>query len=317
MSEISEKLPVPNDRETLFSKNIIIDGKNFTYVKSREFSPVSIYVMENLFLKTGPKDVLIKELDFQKHLFELGFPVPKIIAQGEDKGMFYFIEESLGKNNLENIFLQDTREHGEISNEHFSEFMNITKIYTISQIKTSTECEGKERFTKDLLRDDEINTEIPSLTQKTNQAVKKALDALSVFPTVLTHGDFHPANLFPKGVIDLEGFALAPIGYDLLANIYSAHILIHPGKKNVTHKMYSFTRKQINQYLDEIDKIFIINELPKPSEYKNHFIFLRLIWATVRMQRWPKTQTQRYELYDKILSEYLKGGNIENLLVNY
>ena len=143
MSEISEKLPAPNTRETLFSKNIIIDGKIFTYMKSREFSPILIYEGENIFLKTGPKDVLIKELDFQKHLFELGFPVPKIIAHGEDKGVFYFIEESLGKNNLENIFLQDMKEKKEISEEHFNQFLNITKINAFSQIKTSTECDGK------------------------------------------------------------------------------------------------------------------------------------------------------------------------------
>lgn len=317
MSEISEKLPAPNTRETLFSKNIIIDGKIFTYVKSREFSPISIYVRENLFLKTGPKDILEKELNFQKHLFELGFPVPQVMGEGKKDNAFYFFEESLGDNNMEYTFLQDMKEQKEISEEHFNQFLNITKIYAISQIKTSTECDGKEKFTKDLLRDDEINTEISSLTHKTNQAVKKALDALYVFPTVLTHGDFHPANLFPKGVIDLGGFALAPMGYDLLANIYTANILIYSKKKNATHKMYNFTRKQINQYLDEIDKIFVINGLPKLSEYKNHFIFLRLIWATVRMHKWPKTQMQRYELYDKILNEYLKGSNIDNLLGNY
>jgi hypothetical protein len=81
--------------------------------------------------------------------------------------------------------------------------------------------------------------------------------------------------------------------------------------------MYSFTKEQINQYLNEIDKTFTINGLPKPSKYKDHFIFLRLIWATVKMQKWPKIQIQRYELYEKILNEYIKGDNIENTLINY
>lgn len=316
MSKTPEKLPVPDTVENMAYKNINIDGKVFTHVKAREFSPVSIYKGGNYFLKTGPKDILEKELNFQKHLVELGFPVPKVITEEED-GTLYFIEESLGNDNLENIFSQDMKERKEISDEHFNQFLSITKIYANSQIKTNTECNGKEKFTKYLLRDDVMNEEIPKLTHKTNQAVKKAIDALSVFPTVLTHGDFHPSNLFPEGVIDLEGFSFAPMGYDLLTNIYTTYILFSSDKNNESRRMYNFTRQQINQYLSEIDEIFVVNGLPKLSEYKDHFIFLRLIWATVRMHRWPKTQMQRYELYEKILDEYMKGNNIENILINY
>lgn len=317
MSDIHEKSPILNTTEALMSKNIIIDGEVFTYVKSREFSPILIYKGKNIFLKTGPKNILEKELNFQKHLVELEFPVPKIIKEGEEKGKFFFIEESLGNNNLENIFSQDMKERKEISEEHFNQFLEIAKIYANSQVKTNVECANKERFTKHLLRDDLMNEEIPKLDHKTNQAVKKALDALSVFPTVLTHGDFHPSNLFPKGVIDLEGFAFAPMGYDLLTNIYTTYILFFPDKNKESRRMYNFTQKQIEQYLNEIDKIFLVNGLPKLSEQKDHFIFLRLIWATVRMHRWPKTQIQRYERYEKILNAYLKGGSLENLLINH
>lgn len=103
----------------------------------------------------------------------------------------------------------------------------------------------------------------------------------------------------------------------MLTNIYTTYILFFSDKNQESHRIYSFTKKQIKQYLNEIDKIFVINDLPKPSEYKDHFIFLRLIWATVRMQRWPKTQMRRYELYEKTLNEYLEGNNIEDMLISH
>ena len=266
MFEAPEKLPTSN---TETAKNINIGGEVFTYVKTREFAAVSIYEGRNCFLKTGPRDIIEKESGFQKRLFELGFPVSRIMNTGEEGGVFYFIEESLGKDNFQNTFSQDIEEQKIVSDEHFNQLVGITKIYANSQIKTRTECNNKERFTKYLLLDDEMNEELPDLTHRTNQAVKKALDALSVFPTVLTHGDFHPSNLFPKGVIDLEGFAYAPLGYDILTNIYATHIFSSEKNKE-SRKKYNFTRNQIGQYLNEIDEIFVINDLPKLSNYKDH-----------------------------------------------
>lgn len=310
MSETPEKLPVPCIDKIV--KNITLDGEVFTYIKKREFTPVSIYRGKSSFLKTGSKDILEKEFNFQKHLFELGFPVPSVMNIGEEGGTFHFTEESLGEDNFEDSFSKDANENKEISDEHFRQFIEITRKYADSQIKTSGECNDHERFTQSLLRHDLINEEIPDVVYKTNEALKKALDAISIFPVVLTHGDFHAANIFPKGIIDFEGSAYAPFGYDLLANIYAPYIF--SSKKSEIK--YSFTEGQVKQYLDEIDEICTIYNLPKLSGYKDHFIFLRLIWATVRMHKWPKTQMRRYARYRKILDEYINGNDIENMLVN-
>ena len=308
MSKTPEKLPTPDEK---VAESITLDGEVFTFVKVREFIPVSIYKGKNSFLKTGSRDVLEKEFDFQKHLFELGFPVPSMTNMGEVGEIFYFTEESLGEDSFEDLFLRDVDERKEIPDEHFRRLVEIIRKYANSQIKTSAECNNHERFTQSLLRHDLINEEIPDVADKTNEALKKALNALSIFPVVLTHCDFHAANIFPKGIIDFEGFTYAPFGYDLLTNIYAAYIF----SSEKSEVKYSFTEEQIRQYLDEIDEICTIHNLPKLSGYRDHFIFLRLIWATVRMHQWPKTQALRYARYKRILDEYIKGSNIEDMLL--
>src|SRR3989344_6726539 len=102
MSETPEKLPLPNIEKVL--ENITLDGEVFTYVKKREFTPVSIYKGKNSFLKMGPRNILEKELNSQKHLFELGFPVPGVMNTGEKSEIFYFTEESLGEDTFRNLF---------------------------------------------------------------------------------------------------------------------------------------------------------------------------------------------------------------------
>lgn len=310
MPKTLEKPSIPNTEKAM--ENITLNGEVFTHVKTREFTPVSIYRGKNSFLKTGQEDVLEKEFNFQKHLFELGFPVPSVMSIGEEGEIFYFTEESLGEDSFEDSFSKNVNENKEISDEHFRQFIEITRKYANSQIKTSEECSNHERFTQSLLRHDLINEEIPDVAYKTNEALKKALGAISIFPVVLTHGDFHAANIFPKGIIDFEGFAYAPFGYDLLTNIYAPHIF--SSKKSEIK--YCFTKGQMKQYLDEMDEICTIHNLPKLSGCKDHFIFLRLIWATVGMHKWPRTQMRRYTRYRKILDEYINGNDIENALVN-
>lgn len=310
MSETPEKLPVSEIEKV--EVNISLDGEVFTYVKKREFTPISIYRGKNSFLKIGPRDILEKESNFQKHLFELGFPVHNVINIREKDGIFYFTEESLGKSSFEDLFVKDVNERKEISGGHFRQFIKIVRKYANSQIKTSMECSEHEKFTQSLLRHDLINKEIPDVAYKTDEALKKTLSALSVFPIVLTHGDLHTTNIFPKGIIDFEGFARAPFGYDLLTNIYAPYIFSSE-KDEMKH---NFTEEQMKQYLNEIDEICITHNLPKLSGYRNHFIFLRLIWSTVGMHRWPRTQMQRYARYRKLLDEYIDGNDIEKTLIN-
>ena len=72
--------------------SITINNKVFNYVKTREYAPVSIFKSDDEFLRIGPKGLLEPELAFQKKLLNYGFPVPKIRAEGEYNGEFYFKE---------------------------------------------------------------------------------------------------------------------------------------------------------------------------------------------------------------------------------
>ncbi|MEK7180047.1 MAG: phosphotransferase [Patescibacteria group bacterium] len=293
----------------------VINGENFFFIKEREFTSVLIYKGTNNFLRCGPKGILEKECLTQKYLLELGFPVPKIYKEYRENDTFYYIEEMVGRVNFETLFASDSKNASKIKDIHFKQFLNITELFLQAQIKTLRECNKKEKFTKSLLRNDVLKEERPDLHEATIEAVNRALSSLSVFPTALTHGDFHPANIFPKGVIDIESFGYAPLGYDMVTNIYTTYILNSSKKSNNPQRTYSFTTVQIDIYFDMIDRVLTSHALPPLSVYKNDFVLLRLIWAVVRMHQWPGTQKWRYELYERVLDKFLNEDDITKLLV--
>jgi len=126
--------------------SIIINNKVFNYVKTREYTPVSVFKSDDEFLRIGPKDLLEPELDFQKKLLDYNFPIPKIIAEGEYNNEFYFIEESLGNVTLADLFWEDNKTQGYISDEHFASFLAVSKEYAKAQLKTSTDERDDESF---------------------------------------------------------------------------------------------------------------------------------------------------------------------------
>lgn len=292
-----------------------IGDQTFKHIKTRIYSPIAVYSSKNLFLRIGPKAELEKEAQFHRKLLSFNFPIPKIVADGERDGQYYYIETSLGDTHFGDIFIQDVKQNGAISEKNFSLFLELSKSYAEAQLKTVTEDSWRGDF-YNLIHVDYILKELPDIRDKSLQAYEKAVAEFSSFPSVLTHGDFNPHNLFEKGIIDLEGLSHAPAGYDLITGIF--HFYMFPTQGNYELiRGYQFAKEQINQYLNEMDSIFKNNNLPSPSSRKNDFLFCRAIWATVRMEWGPRIQQWRYNLYRKILDVYLQNEDITKMLASH
>ncbi len=85
-------------------ETVELDGQQFTHVKTRAYTPVSVYRGENSFLRIGPKDLISSELHLHRKLLNFGFPVSSIISEGEKDGRYFYVETSLGDTHFGNVF---------------------------------------------------------------------------------------------------------------------------------------------------------------------------------------------------------------------
>jgi len=284
-------------------QSITIEGESYSHIKTREYTPVSVYRGEGKFLRIGPKDLIIKELNLHKKLLEFNFPIPTILSEGEESGLYYYVEVSFGNTLLGDVFWQDTKEGGIIRDENFQKLLVTVGKFARAQFKSIEKKERTESFYLGLHVNDLIE-ELPHLKDKIIAGFEKLKIQTSLLPTVISHGDFNPYNLFEMGVIDFGSAFDAPAGYDIVSNVY--HTFLFPKKGDFeTTRRYKFSKSQTEEYFALIDSISVENNLPKMSDFAPDFIFARTIWSAVHMQRWPKIQEWRYKKFERILESYL------------
>ncbi len=278
--------------------------------------PVSIYKSSTDYLRIGPKDLITKEVAYQKSLLAFGFPVPPITKEGEYQGEHYFIEPSLGDRHFSQIFRANLSDTHIVSDTDFNTFLAFVKTYTAAQLKTAGDRVFIAKEFESMIQYEVIIKELPFLAEMTTAAMQKAEKHISTLPIVLTHGDFNPHNIFETGVIDWERASFAPLGYDLVTNI--SQIFFFPSRGDFEFVgSYTYSKEQIARYWRELDALCVAHGFPKLSDYANDFIFCRSIWSVVRMDRWPKIQEWRYAQYEKLLTEYLTNGDVTRFLFEY
>lgn len=295
------------------SGTITVDGTAYIYIRTRAYAPVSVYRGENEFLRIGPKDAIVKELNSHKRLLEFAFPIPQILSEGEMDNRYYYIETSLGNTLLSDIFLADTERQGAVADKNFRKLSELVEKFARAQLKTAEQQDVSESFYLGMHMDYLID-ELPRLQEKIMAGFEKLKMRTSSLPAVMTHGDFNPHNIFEGGVIDFENMFDAPAGYDIVSNAYHAFLFPKEGDFEATRR-YGFSEEQITGYFSLMDTVYIENGLPKLSNFIPDFIFGRTVWSAVRMQRWPKVQQWRYEKFEKILESYLSDdGNVISLV---
>lgn len=280
-----------------------LGDKIYIHVKTRAYTPVSIYKTDTEILRIGPKDLMAPELDLHKKLLSNGFPVPKILAEGEHAGKFYYIEQSLGENLLGDIFWEDCKKDGRISDNHFKSLLELTEKFAEAQLKTVSESRDAESFYIGIHMD-LIQEELPELKTDFLKAFEKLKNRTTALPMVLTHGDLNAYNILENGIIDFGNSHYSPAGYDLVGNIHTTHNFPKQGDYE-TMRRYDFTEIQKDEYFKSMDAIYIKSGLPKLSDFLEDFIFAKTIWSTTRMQRYPKLQKWRYDRLKIILRKYL------------
>ncbi|MBI4094704.1 MAG: hypothetical protein HY435_00735 [Candidatus Liptonbacteria bacterium] len=287
-------------------KSFSIDGENFTFVKTRMYVPVSVYRGEKSYLRIGTAELIKKDAAIHKQFLQFGFPCPRIIREGTISGYSYYIEESVGDRHFGEIFRSDIAEHGVISGEHFKKFLELGERFINAQLSSMRDAALEKDFWLGIHMDYALY-ELPALKDMLRVAFNKSWQRISVFPAVLTHGDFNAFNQLEHGVIDTDSkYAFwGPAGYDAVTAMVQPSFF--PKHGDYEHlQLYDFSREQMQEYLSMADALFEKHNLQKPSDFVPDFTFCRSVWSVVRMEKVPKLQAWRYKAFEEAVRGYVK-----------
>lgn len=274
---------------------VVLNNKTYELVKIQRADISAIYKNSDEYLRIGDKKKITKDLENHRNMEKASFPVAKILEEGELDGMQYFLETSLGEQMIGEIFQEDIQQLGVIRDANFNIFLLIVESFAKAQLNTKKDTETFDIFTNSIHLDILCN-ELPEYSKKIQSIFLDIKARLSVFPFVLTHGDFNPNNIYPDGVIDFEDSFYGPFGYDIVGAL--VHIDYFPSSPEYEYfAKYRFTTEQKGTYLSFVDSISEQRGLPKLSEFEKDFEFCRAVWLLVKMHKMPKLQKFRYDLF--------------------
>jgi hypothetical protein len=273
-----------------------IHGYHFTYHHSRD--ALSIYQSPEAYLRIGQRDAVEHELHRHILWLKLGFPLPELLAQGEHGAWFYAIEASAGEIVFGEIFEQEYQQRRQISDATFQAYLTLVCRFAESQLQTQIDEDIRDEFA-DLVRLEGVLAELPHLRDDTLAAFDRAATRLQRFPAVHSHGDFHPYNVCPGGVIDLDRAGRGYAGYDVITGLLMDD-LFAPDDQD-----YQYSDSQRQQYLGSIDALFAAQGLPIPSAYVDDFLFCKLLSLVPGRHNRPQQQRWFYESYATRLARYL------------
>lgn len=271
-------------------ETLTIDGQRFELLGLQR-GGAAVYRGESAYLRLGPKEAIERDLLLHRAMEKAKFPVAKIISDGELHEGRYFIEASVGDRSFRAIFQSDVEENGRIADEHFSEFLAMMKkMYTQQKKASHGEWEVQE-FERGIHLSD-LCRELPSHGSALREHFNRVVKRLARLPRTLTHGDCNPANIYSRGIIDIEDSFYGPLGYDIVSSLSS--IEWSPDVKSYEfYAQYQFSAAEKAAYMKAFRTI---------APHFDDLAFCRAVWLCAGMHKWPRIQQWRFE---KLIHEYL------------
>lgn len=282
-------------------KHIELEGRQFEFVTGQRGDASAVYKADDAFIRIGSATKILPDLALHKKMEEFGFPVAKLIAEGEQNGQAYFVEASLGEKHFGKLFAEGIEERGTIPAPLFEEFISVSEKLAEAQLRTAVSSGSFETFAHGV-HVDTMCEELPEKADLIQARFEEARERMQAVPFVITHGDYNPNNLYPAGLIDLEDSFYGPYGYDLVSAV--CHIDSFPDSHEYEYfAKYRFTDEQKTEYFARMDAHSVRAGLPPLTKFKDDFEFCRALWLAARMQETPKMQQFRYDfLTERFLS---------------
>lgn len=280
---------------------ITIDDQTYTFVCGNRFRGRAVYRGPETYLRIGLPAVVERELTFHRQLLVQGFPVAPLLGTGIHDGQPYFSEAALGDPVFGDCMEAETQAQGAVSEASFRSLLALVLRWGEAQLQNMAPADSHADLAT-TVRLADVTRLLPAYSVLTRQAFERAQQRLAVFPTVLTHGDFHPYNLCAGGVIDLEFVHWSGAGYDVITGLF-AEGLLPPASTD-----YRYTAQQRRAALAAIDELFHPYHLPRPSAYLDEFRLCRMMRIVqLAEQRPPAVQAWIYERYIVLATTYVNA----------
>src|SRR3989344_4136529 len=275
-----------------------IEGTEYTLVGVQR-GGLAVYRGSNGYLRLGDEISVARDVASHREMEQAGYPIARIIAEGEMLEGSYYIETSQGDISFRNLFSAEIQSDGEISDSTFKTFLEIVERYLSRQVSTRRVTDGADFRARVKL--DALCAEMPQQAEELTAQFEQTVEALSAMPYVLSHGDFNAANLYERGVIDLEDTLSAPFGYDAVTALCTVDWIPPEGNYEYT-RSYTFTRAQKEEYMALVDTVTLRNGIPPVSYSYQSLEFLRAIWMVSDLQKWPRA---RAYMHKQFMNKYL------------
>jgi hypothetical protein len=278
-----------------------LNGAWFDLVCVRR-SGVAVFRGDGTYLRLGA--AISAELEVHRRMLELGCPVPAILEVGQHGGTPYLLEESLGDHTLGDR-CAGRGGRGQMTPEEYAVLRDVLLRHARGQLREQRTWAGDELAA--FLGAAHARTNLPDLAARIDVALGLATASLSRLPATLQHGDLHPYNVCPLGIIDLEGSGWGPAGYDVTTAV------LEPSLAEATWDHGSlvlawFTREQVTAYLDALDEVFTQASLTPPSTLLDAYLVCAVIAMCSGTPRDPAVRDRRRNVLQRSLASYLEEG---------
>jgi hypothetical protein len=278
---------------------LVIDGRQFELLGTQR-SGAAVYRGTNAYLRIGERGVISHDLAQHREMKAAKYPVARILSDGEHDSLTYFIEESLGQESFRAMFEEDYLQGGSVSGQHFSSFTRIAKKLYAAQLKAQRATWDIGEFAAGL----QVTTfarELPAYRADIEAKFVSVAERLQKLPGTLLHGDCNAANMYEKGVIDLEDSFYGPVGYDQISALMSMEW--SPDTRDYEfYARYKLTREQKESYIRALNSIGRKAGVVDIASPASDLAFCRALWLCRGMAAWPRIQQWRYE---KFIHDYL------------
>ncbi|MBI3589396.1 MAG: aminoglycoside phosphotransferase family protein [Candidatus Liptonbacteria bacterium] len=313
-----EKLP--NDKFYLKDKDenkeveqgVTIGKSRFIYIKDR-LAGGKVFVNEDksTYLRTGGPSEIAGEVNLTRELYKRGFPVPKLLETGTlPNGDVYYIEQSMGEDVFGDIFREETKTSGHVSDKSFDKFAGVIRKYYEAQFNLSNFVpHDRNALARMTILETVMRNHPPSdkMREMFTMAYERASQKLLSLPWGYIQSDLNAFNVLKDGVIDFEMAGFGPVGYDILMSVYFGRMW--PADRVA----YVFTDEQITRYIAEVDKAAQDKNLPALSLYTDDFLILKTIWASGgdKESYSPDFLQWRVRVRDWSIKQYLTDKKID------
>jgi hypothetical protein len=237
-----------------------------------------------------------------------GYPVAEILEVGSHTGSLYYIEGTLGEDTFGDACADRVALGGSMADEEFDRFLDVMRRHAHAQLARDNRPRGPQEFAE-FIGVVRAVANTPELAVPIRAAWEEAALMLSGLPAALQHGDLHPFNVCPGGIIDLEDAGWGPVGYDVATAVLEP-TLAEPRWVDGALALEWFTPDQVRTYLDGLDEEFHRFDLPAPSTQIHAHLICRAINLGSRIHRNASVWGARQLMLARVLPAFLDSGRI-------